>query len=1401
MDWLRKAANWLGGLVKRADPVRAGVSTFQQASREFNRQRPRIEQATRQVARQIQPPKPRLDYQAAMRALQGMQQQGFKQAQRANPTNLTKPFLGVTVGDIARQVPGATAKVGTTGVDFATKQFFPATRKLAEGGVNTAQALQMRTNLLANQLQGKRVSRDYLNRIAQLEQRGIAPERVRTGKASVGEFGREIVKTGTPVGLEVAPFLGGATQGVAKLGLKQAAPHILKEGLVYGGTKGAYNLGFGEGDIKQRAKQAATDVAMGPLYELLGYGLGRGMGKLKGVKNTDEAIQARLKNRPANLQAIENNPNLTNAQRLALAQGDTGQAGLQLSPAQRQALLKDFQASADTPKVRIVNGKKVFAPNYNPTDAKGKPGAFFDDVGPIEAKRPKLSTARQGGRYSNDLVTFENSKSIKIGTDAIGPYDEKTVLNYMKKIEKNNGKGVDPIVVQYKDGIPYVQDGKHRLEAYQRLGYSEIPVVEKGGPSMLGKGRIGNDVPKSYLEPDAPKGKLTAKEKAMGKALGLSEADTLAAKQGGTGLDRTINLDGSQAIPGAPKGQVKRGFVKSLQEDWGVPSKVSDQLPQGYKQIKNADTFAQAKQIVDSDPASLQRLLSKPKSAITELDQAQLQIHLRKAIEGDNFDSAKRIATKIDVNARQAGRTVQILAAWKKTTPEGALSHAYKVVEEANTKYPGKNFEVTPEKAKNIRRLAENIQKTTAGTRERQVAQALLEKEIRGIVPASIGRKISSIQTFAQLLNPKTAIRNVIGNAVFSGMENVSTTVGAGVDKIVGLGTKQRSVALPSLRAQGKGFLKGIKYGVEDTNLGIRTSGSETQFEIKPNVFQNKILKGVEKALGYELSVPDKAFYQAAFEDSMNNQMRAMKLSKPNGRVIEQANQEALYRTFQNDSKLATILSGVKKGLNFNKEFGAGDFIMKYPRTPGNIAQAGLFDYSPLGGAQGIYRLGQGIRQGTLDPFAQREAVMQIGRGLTGTGLLAGGAALAKSGVVQGRPDTDKDVNNMDRSIGGGPYTFNVSALTRGFQGGNQPGDKILNYDWLQPTAIPVTMGANIANRKSAGDTAKDLIGTVDAGVQTLVDQPVLQGLARLFGSTGTQGRGLAETLLQTAQSVPSSFMPSLLNQVGQYTDPISRSTYDPNFLEGAKRQVMGRVPGLRTNLEPNMDTFGNERKMYEDNNFFNVFFNPAFQRTYQPTPEAQLVLDLNQATGETSQFPRVAPRKITINGEQTTLTPEQITAFQKYTGEKTKLYYQSLNSDRRFQALSNEDKIKVMQNALTDIAAAGKIAVLGQNPEGADKRVKAIVDFGPVDFIPKPKTIKQPKAPKPPKAKKAKKASSGRSRRTRVAKVIPKVPRITSGIRSSGGTGIRRVSAGKTARIKFAKAPRASKTVKIKLG
>lgn len=1032
--------------------------------------------------------------------------------------------------------------------------------------------------------------------------------------------------------------------------------------------------------------------------------------------------------------------------------------------------------------IPVKSGDEVIT-LYHGTNAKGmkgisesgtiKPGSFFATD---KAASDRFAFGKDGGVME-----------LKVRAKDV-PMVQRSMANAGGASTQNVAK-----LVKGKDGVWRAEE----LPTRQQL--TDLYNQANEGPSMLGKGRIGNDVPKSYLEPDAPKGKLTAKEKAMGKALGLSEADTLAAKANSPepALSREYNLDGTQIVPGAPKGQSKRGFVKSLQDDWGVPSKVADELPQGYKPITNADTFAKAKEFVDADPSGLQRLLTKPKSEITELDQAQLQIHLRKAIEADNFDGAKRIATKIDVNARQAGRTVQILAAWKKTTPEGALSEAYKVVDEANAKYPGKNFEVSPEKAQNIRKLAENIQKTTAGTRERQVAQALLEKEIRGIIPATIGRKISSLQTFSQLLNPKTAIRNIIGNAVFSGMENVSTTIAAGTDKLIGLGTKQRSVALPSLKTQGKGFIKGVKYGVEDTKLGIRTSGSETQFEIKPNVFKNKLLKGVEKTLGYELSVPDKAFYQAAFEDSLNNQMRAMKLNKPNALVIEQANQEALYRTFQNDSKLASILSGVKRGLNMGKEFGAGDFVLKYPRTPGNIAQAGLVDYSPIGVARGALNLGRGVKQGNLDPFSQREAALQIGRGITGTGLLGAGYGLAKAGVLQGRPETDKDVNNLDRSVGGGPYTFNVSAVGRGFKGGNQPGDKIVNYDWLQPTAIPITVGANIANRKGVGDTTKNIVGAIDAGVQTVVDQPVLQGLARYFQSTGTQGKGIGQTALEGLQTAPSSFTPSILNQIGQYTDKTSRSTYSPNFIEGMINQVKGRVPGLRKDLQPQMDTFGNERQMYEDNNFFNVFFNPAFQRTYKPTPEAQLVIDLNNRTGETSQYPRVAPRKLTVNGQQTTLTPQQITDYQRFTGERTKAWYQSFDSDPRFQNLSDEDKIKVMQNALTDIAAAGKIKVLGQTPDGASSRVKAIAEDQAADFIPKPKAVKQPKAPKSPRAKKSRKTGTGRARRARVAKSVTRVPKLSSGIRSSG---ISRVNARRTPRLKFAKTPRSGKTVKIKV-
>ena len=83
-------------------------------------------------------------------------------------------------------------------------------------------------------------------------------------------------------------------------------------------------------------------------------------------------------------------------------------------------------------------------------------------------------------------------------------------------------------------------------------------------------------------------------------------------------------------------------------------------------------------------------------------------------------------------------------------------------------------------------------------------------------------------------------------------------------------------------------------------------------------------------------------------------------VTEPTEAMKEIAHHDGLYRTFQDDNALSAFFQGFKRLLNdpvytmgFAKnrpmrEFGAGDFIIKYPRTPANLLARGL-EYSPAG--------------------------------------------------------------------------------------------------------------------------------------------------------------------------------------------------------------------------------------------------------------------------------------------------------------------------------------------------------------------------------------------------------------------------------------------------------------------
>lgn len=714
-----------------------------------------------------------------------------------------------------------------------------------------------------------------------------------------------------------------------------------------------------------------------------------------------------------------------------------------------------------------------------------------------------------------------------------------------------------------------------------------------------------------------------------------------------------------------------------------------------YKPITNEATLTKAKRLIYND---YDKAVKTAKEESTAEANAVAQLLINKAQQDGRFEDAIDLIENVSRRSTQQGQAIQALRMWGRLTPEGMLKYSQKVIDKANKDNPILNLKLKPEIARKITGKMKAIQSMPEG-REKTIAVAQVLDEVAAQVPATTRQKLSGVMTISQLLNPKTAIRNVIGNTGFNMSENISDVVGTAIDKAISPITGQRTKFLPSIPTQAKGFKNGFKLGLEDALLGIDTSGIKSQFDIPQNkVFRNGLLGKFEKGLNIELKATDRAFYQAAYDQSMRNQLIAAKATKPTEEMREIAHMDGLYKTFQDDNAFSKGFSKIKQALNNDKEFGIADFIIRYPKTPGSILARGL-EYSPVGFYKTAIELGKAV---TKKGFNQKKFVEATSRAITGSaGLVGTGALLSKLGIITAKPDKDIDASEMQKEVGLGEYKVNASALKRFILSGFEPeeaklqkGDTLVSYDWFTPSAIGLAMGADIdKNKGGATGVIGSVINSLTSGVNTLYDQPVLSGVKKMFQTN----QSLTDGLQDIAKGVPASFMPTLLNQVKQLIDNTSRNTYDPNWTKETVNRAKAKVPVLSKTLEPRVGVFGNDKEVYQNgsNNPLNVFLNPAFVSKYNPKKEASLPLDAYMQTGEKGQFPRVVGKYITYGNQRVDLTTKEQTELQRFIGIKTQQEYSKLANDPRFTILPYDKQVAYMEKVVKEIYDAGKKSIV----------------------------------------------------------------------------------------------------------
>jgi hypothetical protein len=690
-----------------------------------------------------------------------------------------------------------------------------------------------------------------------------------------------------------------------------------------------------------------------------------------------------------------------------------------------------------------------------------------------------------------------------------------------------------------------------------------------------------------------------------------------------------------------------------------------------YTPISNKDTLQKAENIVNANEGVAKNIFSSAGKGGTTADDVALgEVLIKKAIESGDVKEANRLTVDLATKLTEAGQAVQAASIFKRMTPEGMLMYAQRTVGNVNRDLEkslgkvAKKVELTPEESQFITDTMQKIQGMQDG-RPKDIELAKVMQMIANKEPSGISDEILAAQRISLLLNPKSMIRNAVGNTIFGIIDNISNVVATPIDKLVGLKTGQRTTTLPDVAGQIKSGIQGAKEVIEDARLGIDTSPFRSQFELpSKQIFQgngplSKAMNVMDQTTRTGLKLGDTPFYKAAYDDVLRQQMKLANVAEPTTAMIEQAQKVAQQRTYQDVNSLTNAFKMAQRALNFGKPAGLGNVVLPFVKTPANILKRAI-EYSPLGVEKAI-REGYNLAKHT-GKFSQKAFVDSIAKSVTGTAMIMVGYDLAKKGYITGQANKDRDIAAFEKNMGKSEYAFKF-------------GDNYYTYDWMQPGSMALAIGADMyLSGKERKDAENVVVDAVKSGGQTLFKQSLLQGVQRFMG-----GYSPMDNLEETLANALSQLTPTLGKQIAQMTDSTQRTTADNSTVKSAVNNIKARIPGLSQTLEPKVDTFGNDMENYQGkNNIFNVMFNPGFSTEYKPTREQQEIIRLYVADGSKDIFPKVAPKTLQYQSESIQLTPSEITQFQRTMGKLTEEKFGNIMEQSGYDKMA--DKVKVIR-------------------------------------------------------------------------------------------------------------------------
>ncbi len=713
-----------------------------------------------------------------------------------------------------------------------------------------------------------------------------------------------------------------------------------------------------------------------------------------------------------------------------------------------------------------------------------------------------------------------------------------------------------------------------------------------------------------------------------------------------------------------------------------------------YDKVTNKESLNEAfDRLNNNGKTESLRWFQKDSTNADSTDVAEGWILMKQYADNKDYDSMVEVAKKLRDIGTKAGQTVQAFNIMERMTPEGMVKYAQSELQEAYdrmVKNKSKewidehrsDFDLKPDDVQFIMDTMKEVTTMEDGY-DKRVKLAEIQKLMTDKLPPTNGAGIKSWMRISMLFNPKTQVRNVAGNAIIMPVNSFGDLFASYADKIIAKKTGVRTTGKTNIKAMLKGIKEGAYQATNDYKKGINTKDMEgNRFEITESKnFSDKTLMGkslnkVESMLNYVMDVGDRMFSQAAFENSLQNQLVLNNTTEITQDMLDIARTESLQRTWNDNNNYTKFVLDIRRMMNKIhipgvESYGLGDVLIPFAKTPANLTKA-IVDYSPAGLVKTIVEgnnLRKALTNGQYTPQMQHKFVQDLGKATAGTMLYVLGYALAKSGRISGESDDDKDVSNfMKNTLGISSYSIKI-------------GGKSFTYDWAQPIAAPLSIMANVTNSKNNKGQAltEAVVGSLDTAGSILLEQSFLQSINDVLSDNDGVVSGLINEMLE----LPSRAVPTFSKQIADMVDGTQRTSFEYGKpIKSAVNSIKAKIPFVSKTLAPTMDTMGREVKKYGGkNNIFNVFLNPANVNTENISKSAEEIYRLYKVIGNTNIMPRVSPYYINSNNEKIILSSEQRTNYQKVSGEIIESEVEKLLNLESYKQLDDNQKSDVIND------------------------------------------------------------------------------------------------------------------------